>query len=798
MRYICIHGHFYQPPRENPWLETVETQDSAHPYHDWNARITAECYAPNTAAQVLNDHGLIARLVNNFSYISFNVGPTLLSWLETQAPEVYQGILEADRLSRERFGGHGSAMAQAYNHLIMPLANRRDKATQVVWGLRDFEHRFGRPAEGMWLPETAVDIETLEVLAAHGVQFTVLAPHQAARTRPLAGGAWQDVTGARIDPKQAYLQRLPSGRSINVFFYDGPVSKAIAFDELLASGRHLTHRLTSAFDPASATPQLVHVATDGETYGHHHRFGDMALAHAIELVEDTPDVRLTNYGEFLALHPPAWEVDILEATAWSCAHGVERWRSDCGCSTGGNPGWRQRWRAPLRNALDWLRDDLSLLFERAGSGLLAHPWEARDASIDLILERSAPSRERFLARFGKPGLDATAEVACLTLLEMQRQAQLMYTSCGWFFDDIGGIEASQVLLYAARAIELAQAIDGLDRSSTFCHLLESAEGNTPAAPNGRTVYMAGSAAGRVDFDRAAAHFALLTLTGLSPTPLARLQFSALETHAARHRGDTLARGTVEITDNITGAVAVRSYLAVRSYAQQPQCWVNSATPPYTSALQAFNAGGAAAVEGVINQQARGPAHRLEAMLTDDRRRLLVHELDGTLRKAALTLQQHYPGYRIEPADGEQVRPAFRSVIQAVLHYELRETLAGSPAPDRVGALLAAAADWDVAVDREALGYVLTNTLNRLSRQLDGGLGDEERMAAIIAALECASLGDTRLWPNLWLVTLTLTGGIMRNASASSTTLVPLTKTSTATTLKLHQLQELLRISPGSR
>ena len=340
-RYICIHGHFYQPPRENAWLESIEVQDSAYPYHDWNERITAECYAPNTASRILDGEGYITKLVNNYSKISFNFGPTLLSWLKDNHSDIYQAILEADRLSQENFSGHGSAMAQAYNHMIMPLANRRDKYTQVVWGIADFGHRFGRKPEGMWLPETAVDLETLDIMAEEGIKFTVLAPTQASRVRRIGADDWEDVSDASIDPTMAYRLNLPSGREIALFFYDGPISRNIAFEDTLDSGEKFAYRLTDAFSEERDWPQLVHIATDGETYGHHHRFGDMALAFALEYIEANNLAAITNYGEYLEKNPCTYEVEIFENTSWSCTHGVERWRSDCGDNSGGNPNWNQ-------------------------------------------------------------------------------------------------------------------------------------------------------------------------------------------------------------------------------------------------------------------------------------------------------------------------------------------------------------------------------------------------------------------------------------------------------------------------
>ncbi|MGH9357560.1 MAG: DUF3536 domain-containing protein, partial [Terriglobia bacterium] len=378
MGYICIHGHFYQPPRENPWLEAIELQESAHPYHDWNERVNAECYARNAASRFLDEEGRIVRIVSNYSSMSFNFGPTLLRWIEEQHPGLYHLILAADEESRQRFSSHGSALAQAYNHVIMPLANERDQYTQAWWGIRDFEHRFRRKPEGMWLPETAVNLATLETLAALGIKFTILSPQQARRVRKIGGHSWKDVTGGRIDPTMVYLLRLPSGKKINLFFYDGPIAKAVAFEGLLDNGEEFAQRLLGAFSEETRPwPELVHIATDGETYGHHHRYGEMALSYALDYIESRKLAEITNYGEYLERHPPTHVVEITENTSWSCIHGVERWRSNCGCNSGGRPGWNQEWRGPLREALNWLRENLAPRFEAKASSFLKDPWAAR-------------------------------------------------------------------------------------------------------------------------------------------------------------------------------------------------------------------------------------------------------------------------------------------------------------------------------------------------------------------------------------------------------------------------------------
>jgi alpha-amylase/alpha-mannosidase (GH57 family) len=489
-RYLCVHGHFYQPPRQNPWLEELETEPSAAPFHDWNERINAECYAPNAAARIVDGEGRVLDIHNNYAQISFNFGPTLLAWIEKADPTTYQEIIAADHLSRASQDGHGNAIAQAYNHVIMPLANRRDKVTQVLWGKGDFQSRFGRLPEGMWLPETAVDLETLDILAEHGMRFTILSPFQAKRVRLPGDKTWSDVSHGQIDPSRPYRCLLPSGREIALFFYDGPIAKAIAFDGALARGEMLIERLLGGFHDERKHPQLVHVATDGETYGHHHRFGEMALAYALTTIARRNLGTLTNYGQYLARFPPESLVEIAENTSWSCAHGVERWRSDCGCQTGGKPEWHQQWRRPLREAFDWLRDQLAQLFEDEGKELLSDPWAARDGYVAVILQRSHASVERFFQQHARRRLADAEVVQALKLLEMQRYALLMYTSCAWFFAEISGIETVQTLAFAARAIQLAREVAGLELESGFLERLAKAPSNLPqVTENGRDVYL---------------------------------------------------------------------------------------------------------------------------------------------------------------------------------------------------------------------------------------------------------------------------------------------------------------------
>jgi len=511
-RYVCIHCHFYQPPRENPWLEAVELQDSAFPYHDWNERISAECYAANAFSRSLAGDGRIEKIVNNYSRISFNFGPTLLSWMEEKSPAAYRAILEGDRESRKTFSGHGSALAQGYNHIILPLANARDKATQVRWGIRDFTHRFGRPPEGMWLPETAADVGTLDVLAGEGIRFTILAPRQAAKVRKKGSRDWRDVSNGRIDPTIPYELRLPSGRKICLFFYDGPISQGVAFERLLDNGEFLANRLLGAFSDQRPWPQqLVHIATDGETYGHHHTHGEMALSKALQLLDANPEVRITNYGEHLERFPPTHDVRIFDNSSWSCVHGVERWRSDCGCNSGGRPGWNQEWRRPLREAMDGLRDTIAPLFEGEGRKVFKDPWAAREEYISVILDRSDASIDEFLARHAAGKLTPKQKTRALQLMEIQRQAMLMYTSCGWFFDDLSGIETVQVLQYAGRVIQLSGDIFGDSVEAGFLTRLERAKSNVPEHKDGRALYDKFVKPATVDLHKVAAHYAVSAL-----------------------------------------------------------------------------------------------------------------------------------------------------------------------------------------------------------------------------------------------------------------------------------------------
>lgn len=551
-KFLCIHGHFYQPPRENAWLEEIEIQDSAYPYHDWNQRINEECYAPNGVSRILDDEMKIVDIVNNYAKISFNIGPTLLSWMEKYAPKAYQHVLEGDLESQKRFNGHGSALAQVYNHIIMPLANRKDKETQVIWGLKDFEYRFKRKAVGMWLAETAVDTETLEVLAENDIQFTVLAPRQAKRFRKIGSTDWQNG----ILTKKHYVCNLPSGKKITLFFYDGQVSEAVAFKGLLNDGRKFASYLTNAFDNHDSSQQLVHIATDGESYGHHHRYGDMALAFCLQYIEDNNLARLTNYSEFMSLVEAEYEVEIHENSSWSCVHGVERWRSNCGCNTGGRSDWHQRWREPLRNALNWLRDELIRVYETEMAMFNEQAWEIRNHYIDVILDRSRKNVENFIQKHSDKDLNPLDKTQFIRLIEMQRQALLMFTSCAWFFDEVSGIETVQVLQYANRAIQLAEASNDKYRlEEKFLFLLSLAPSNLSQYGTTNEIYKRQVSPSRLSLTKVGMHYAVASLFAESPESvnLQILNYECVSSHFERREAglQKLAIGRTTVKSNIT-------------------------------------------------------------------------------------------------------------------------------------------------------------------------------------------------------------------------------------------------------
>jgi len=769
-RFVCIHGHFYQPPRENPWLETVETQDSAAPYHDWNERICAECYAPNGAARVVNDKNQITRIVNNYARISFNFGPTLLSWLRENAPRTVRMILDGENRSRQRYRGHSSAMAQVYNHMILPLANARDRKTQIRWGIADYESSFGSPPEGMWLPETAADTATLEALATNGIEFTVLAPHQCKRIRPVKGEAeWTDTPNATVDTTHPYLLRFDSGASIAVFFYNGPDSRAIAFEGLLDSGDNLAGRLKAGFKD-SPQPQLVHVATDGESYGHHHKYGEMALAYALRLLEQDKTVKLTNYGCFLEQFPPEFECEIVEETSWSCVHGIERWRSDCGCN-GGKAGWNQAWRAPLRQALDELRDALIPLTEREGGKLFKDVWAARDAYIHVVLDRGTESADRFFAAQQTHPLTEPERVQALKLMEMQRHAQLMYTSCGWFFDDISGIETVQVIAYAARVLQLAQQLIGEQAEplqSAFLARLAEARSNVAEAGDGARIYKKSVETMELHLDQVAAHYAISSIfssfgdeTDLFCYRVRRISHEIYTSGRGR-----LALGRAHVASAITGNAQSFSFAVLHFGDQNITAAVKAYDDADAAAFEVFSAEAAEHVQRadfpeVIRLIDRFYGHAdysLTSLFRDEQRRIVALILNSTLLDIENSLktiyQDHASLLHYLSQAGLPKPPALTLAAGFAINAGLRRTLEAEPIDlPQMRYLLSLAKADQVQLESATLSYIADQRMKRAMVELVMSSGSVEMLdRALGLARTLTELPfDLNLWQaqNIW-------------------------------------------------
>ena len=717
-RAIVIHGHFYQPPRENPWLESVEVQDSAAPYHDWNERVTAECYAPNTAARRVDEHNRVLDIVDNFEKISFNVGPTLFAWLARHRPDVYAKILEADRASVAARGGHGNALAQVYNHLIMPLATRRDKVTQVRWGIDDFRARFGREPEGLWLPETAVDNESLEVLAEAGVKFTVLAPHQALRVRPLGAATWEETNG--IDPSRAYLWRGPRGLTLAIFFYDGHISRAIAFDRLLERAENLVAWLNAAFSETRTWPQLVHCATDGETYGHHSRFGEMALAAAVQQIEAEGTATLTNYGAFLAAHPPTHEVEIRERTSWSCAHGVERWRSDCGCRTRGD--WHQRWRAPLREALDWLRDQIDPFFEARASAHLKDPWAALDAYAAVLLDRSPERLDAFFAAHARGPLDPTARVEARRLLELQRNRLLMYTSCGWFFDEISAIEPVQILRYAAMALQYLNDLGGGRLEDGFVRRLAAAPSNVPEIRNGAEVYRRLVRPTAVNLNRVVAHYAITGFLEEYPADARVYAYRVERLDEARESVDSTALRVahVRVSSEITGETRDMMYALLHFGGHDFSCgiraWDDQATYDAVKAdlLGRLARQSVADLVRGLDEYFPGGLSSLSHLFLDERRRVLASVIRATLDRHEETYRKIWEETRklvhylreVDAPLPEALAIVARHVLEQQVAAELQPLPELGAIPDRAFTIVGEAQTLGLTLDLAPLRFIM--------------------------------------------------------------------------------------------
>jgi len=774
-RYICVHGHFYQPPRENPWLETVEVQDSAAPYHDWNERIPSECYAPNGASRIQNKQGQIVRILNNYARMSFNFGPTLLKWLEEFAPRTYRMIQDADKASAARYGGHGSALAQVYNHIIMPLASERDARTQIRWGIADFQHRFGRRPEGMWLAETAVSRSVLDLMAQEGIRYTVLAPHQCAHVRrlsaeeisaraathhrrandplnwPTSSDSWIETNDASVDTSHPYLVKLDEGRSINVFFYDGPTSRAIAFEGLLNSGEDFGRRLLLGLksDKPENEPQLAHVATDGESYGHHHKHGEMALSYALHWIEESGHARLTNYGEFLSKFPPQWEAEVVDNSSWSCSHGVERWRSDCGCN-GGKPGWNQQWRGPLRNALDFLRDHTAPLAEALAKPLFKDLWAARDAYIHVLLDRSSGSVDHFFEKHATHKLTPAERVVALELLELERHTQLMYTSCGWFFDEISGIETVQVIAYAGRVLQLAAKLfdkAGETLEAQFLEILQHAPSNVPEFANGAAVYAKYVTSARLDLEHVGAHYAISSMFRSYPDSG---QIFCFDVH--RHSYDVLTSGRGRFA---LGRAALRSRIteeteeicfavlhlgdqnlsaAVRHFSTKDEVVWNKFSEASRAAIRKANLPD---LIRLIDTYFGGTLYSLTSLFADEQHRILQSILDQTLSEVEGSLMRIYEEHAtLLDFLGEAnvpAPPALALTASFAINASLRHALDSEIYDSSEVARLLRRSEIDhVKLDSSLLSYTSDKRMKRAMVKLEAAIsGDQMQNIAVL-------------------------------------------------------------------
>ena len=749
-KHLCIHGHFYQPPRENAWLEVIELQDSAAPFHDWNARINYECYAPNAAARILGEGEHIKKIVNNYSRISFNFGPTLLSWMHDHDRITYDRILEADRVSAAARNGHGNALAQAHSHLILPLCNERDKRTQVIWGIKDFEFRFGRRPEGMWLAETAADTATLEVLAEQGIAFTVLAPRQAKGHRKIGEADWTYYGGIDVDTTRPYWCNLPSGKRIALFFYDGNVSQGVAFEGLLNNGAAFAERLSGAYrtDRGDA-PQLMHIATDGESYGHHHRFGEMALADCLERLDERDDIRLTNYGEYLEQHPPEYEIQIHENSSWSCVHGVERWRSNCGCHTGGHGDWTQAWRAPLRETLDWLRDTLIPVYEREATPLFNDPWTARDAYIEVVLHRRDNSAG-FLEAHQRHPLTKEEQTRALRLLEMQRNALYMYTSCGWFFDEISGIETNQILQYANRAIHYAAQVGGEQLHGEFIRRLEDAPSNVMA--NGAESYRQNVMPARVDLTRVAMHFAASSLFEQYPDRLEFFNYIAESEVLERVQAgaQVLNMGRMKLQSKVTFHEQHFSFAVI--YLGQQNLIGNLRIDMdqaqfgelREAARSAFELGNLSDVIGLMQEYFGSERFTIWHLFRDEKRKILKRVTKQAFRRAEANVQDIYEdNYQLMNAmtnSGIPLPEAWKNAVQFIVNNKLQRFFTDAVFDVRqLKTLLREVKKWGVEVTNEqrfslAAGEGIFREVKRLLDAETPATGELSRLNDALALL----------------------------------------------------------------
>lgn len=747
-RFVCIHGHFYQPPRENAWLDQIELQESAHPFHDWNERIMRECYEPNGFSRILNGGGKIVDIVNNYARMSFNFGPTLLHWIEKEHPAIYSAIQEADKLSMDLFDGHGSAMAQVYNHLIMPLADRRDKVSQVKWGIADFEHRFGRKPEGMWLAETAADTETLEVLAENGIRFTLLAPNQAKRVRRIGTEEWENFT----DPRIPYRCKLPSGKEIYLFFYDGDRSQGIAFKGLLSDGKRFGEELMSGLD-GRESPQMVHVATDGESYGHHHRHGDMALAYCMRYIEKSGRAQITNYSQFLSLCPIEFEAEIHENSSWSCAHGVERWRSNCGCHSGGEAGWTQEWRAPLRDALDWLRDRANEVFFEEMSAFPVDPDDLRNKYVEVQLHRTRESKREFLKKHIPERLSKREMTRLLRCLELQKHTQFMYTSCGWFFNELSGIETVQILQYANRAIQLIKDLTGENLDEEFASRLALAKSNIPSQGDGQQIYQKQVMPRQLTLTQVGMHYAVDALFDSGRETVQVLNYECTSEHLERHRAgiQLLAMGKTVVNSNVTLSRKTFSF-AILYLGNHHLIGNTSDSMTDEGFLQvaedirtAFNSGNLTQTIDLIKLHFTARGFSFYDLFLDYQLELLNRVLENNIELALTSYEKindrTYSLLSVMRNNGLSIPPILFQNLETVINYYIEDILK-SPREDvplqDLEERVQEVQRWKLRVNRDKIAFLATNRIHMLIDHFKKGEHDPsliEQMRRLLDILQ---------------------------------------------------------------
>jgi alpha-amylase/alpha-mannosidase (GH57 family) len=760
-KYICIHGHFYQPPRENAWLEVIEQQESAAPFHDWNERINFECYATNAVARILDTDNKIVDIYNNYSRMSFNIGATLLSWMEVADPDTYKLIQKADKDSQKKYSGHGSAVAQAHSHLILPLANQNDKVTQVYWGLKDFESRFGRFPEGMWLAETAVNTESLEVLAAHGVAYTILAPRQAKAFKRLDTKEWEDVENENIETRRPYLCKLPSGKTINLFFYNGNISQGVAFEGLLNSGKAFAQRLLNGFDN-NDEPQLVNIATDGESYGHHHRLGEMALADCLNYIEEKSFAKLTNYAEYLEMFPPQYEAQIHENSSWSCVHGVERWRSDCGCNTGSGYGkWHQRWRGPLRFALNWLRDQLIPIFEEEASKYVRDPWAVRNEYIAVLLDRTEENIDKFMEQHASRVLTKREKVHLFRLLEMQRNAILMFSSCGWFFDEISGLETTQILQYACRAIHYAKQVADLDLEQEFTFRLSQAPSNLPEFGDGGGVYDKNVKPAHVDLMRVGMHYAASSLFEKYPEKLEFFNYIATSEFFERIESGNqiLAIGRTTVRSKITHSEKNFSFAVL--YLGQLNIIGNISLnmeqnlfdEMYERTSKAFKEVNLADVIGSLQQYFGPEKFTIWQLFKEEKQRIINKITEKNLLSVEASFRKIYENnYQLMSGllvSNVAIPEAFKSAVQYVLNIDLKNFFMGdSLAINELKRILNEFQKWNISFsDESAFKLAASERINFELKTIDSGGMTLGKMQSLNEVLHI--LNHMKVKPNVW-------------------------------------------------